>query len=620
MKGDVILNGVHIGEHRFVPDEIIGEIKERCIDAGFNFVSLRPRGDVFDQKYFIDWASYLAENKIYFAVNYVVQHAPEGRRSRLDAETVAAMYEVAGDYFLGDLIGEPGSSMACKMPGYFTAPNSNENSKKQNEPPIVVNYPDMAAAHSGYVNTVSKFIDTDKETGMRDVLSIEATALSKYDLQAGVTLPLIELMCGNPDIIVSSLRGAARAYDSRLWGTFVAHEWYGGMRHEDVLKRKRLELAYKYAYLAGSSAFLIESGDYSINSYGYTFDSEHFVCAEYRKATRDMNEYIKRDKRPAGGPKVKVAFVSGLHDSFGGWGGSSVWNQFYREEWGYGEAEHSWRILDEVYKKRNWAEVTNYGDADTSSGAAYGLYDIVPIEADVEHLLRYEQLIFLGWNTMTEENLDKLTEYVRRGGRVLMSAAHLNTSAVRGEFSLASREKLEKLFGCRFIGEIRRTNGGIKFREGALSEGVMYPMTKSLVCDPLFSAGYASYARFILTSGVEVGFVSDSFLNRFSDLPAVIENKVGDGVATLVSSINYPGHPALTPLYTALVKEILSSGIRRADLKVIGSDRVRYALYEGGELYLLNTDYDMPITVRLIANGKESVQTLEPLELKHINV
>ena len=53
MKYDIVLNGVHIGEHRFVPDEIIGEIKERCLDGGFNFVSLRPRGEAFDQKYFV---------------------------------------------------------------------------------------------------------------------------------------------------------------------------------------------------------------------------------------------------------------------------------------------------------------------------------------------------------------------------------------------------------------------------------------------------------------------------------------------------------------------------------------------------------------------------------------
>lgn len=51
-----------------------------------------------------------------------------------------------------------------------------------------------------------------------------------------------------------------------------------------------------------------------------------------------------------------------------------------------------------------------------------------------------------------------------------------------------------------------------------------------------------------------------------------------------------------------------------------GSDRVRYSVYEGGKLYLLNTDYDMPITVKVISGGKEQTVTLESLELKVLQI
>ena len=63
MKKDIILNGVQIGEHGFVPEKIIEEIKERCVDYGFNFASLRPRGDAFPQEYFIKWANILQKTK-----------------------------------------------------------------------------------------------------------------------------------------------------------------------------------------------------------------------------------------------------------------------------------------------------------------------------------------------------------------------------------------------------------------------------------------------------------------------------------------------------------------------------------------------------------------------------
>lgn len=619
MEKDVILNGVHVGEHSFVVDEILDELRERVVEPGFNFVSIRPRGEEFSQEYFIEWAKYLAENKVYFAFTYMVQHAPKGRESRFDAETVVKMKEIAGEYFLGEELGEMGSSGACKLPGYFVKGNTTD--MRTDNAPIKVGCADMEEAHKEYLGSISGFVEVDKKHKMPNILSIEATALNKYNAEAGVTIPMIEMPCGNPDIIISSLRGTARAYGSEMWGTFAAHEWYGGVRHTDTLKRKRLELEYKYAYLAGSNILLVESGDECIASYGIKLPKESEISSDYRRVMQEMNEYIKRDFRPKGGPKVKVAFVSGLHDAWGGWGGSSVWGQFFREEWGHNEAEYSWRLLDEIGVRRTWADVSNYGDYDLSALPAYGMYDIIPIEADVDALCKYDYLIFLGWNTMTDENMDKLTEYVSRGGHLLMTCAHLNTQTARdGKFEFVSHEKIEKLFGCRFMGEIRKTNYGHKFRKGNVNADVLYPSTESLLCDPLYSAGYVEYARFGICGGREIAFLGDSFPNRISDLPTVIENQIGEGTATLVTSINYPGHPALFPLYRSIAREFVTASARTCDIKVVGSERVRWSVYEGNKIYLLNTDYDMPVTVKVISGEKEQMVTLESLELRAMEV
>ena len=58
-------------------------------------------------------------------------------------------------------------------------------------------------------------------------------------------------------------------------------------------------------------------------------------------------------------------------------------------------------------EKRSWSEPENYGTYDTSACPAYGQFDVIPIEADIDHLSKYDYLIFLGWNTMTEENMKK---------------------------------------------------------------------------------------------------------------------------------------------------------------------------------------------------------------------
>ena len=52
-----------------------------------------------------------------------MQHGPANADSQFTPETVAKMKEIAGEYFLGDMIGETGSSGACKAAGYFVSDN-----------------------------------------------------------------------------------------------------------------------------------------------------------------------------------------------------------------------------------------------------------------------------------------------------------------------------------------------------------------------------------------------------------------------------------------------------------------------------------------------------------------
>jgi len=96
----------------------------------------------------------------------------------------------------------------------------------------------------------------------------------------------------------------------------------------------------------------------------------------------------------------------------------------------------------------------------------------------------------------------------------------------------------------------------------------------------------------------------------------VIENKLGKGVATLVTHTCYPGNQAVYQLYYTILREMITASARNCPVQVVGSERVRWSYYQGGKLYLLNTDYDMPITVKVIAGGKEQTVTLESLELK----
>ena len=620
IERDIVFTGVKLGEHSFKPENMMNEIYERAVKMGKKFVYFRPSGSLADisEEYMLKWAKYLAENEIYFFTGNNVQKPPEGRITQLTEQTVAKVKEIAGKYFLGDAIREPGTSYAAKAPGYFPT----ESVPTGDPAKFKTDYADMKEAHEDYVNTLKTLAKTDRENGMPYVLNVEATALVKYPLEAGLNVPVLEVMNGNPDDLLPVTRGAVRAYGKDFWATLIAHEWYGGFRHDDMLKRKRLELATKFIYMHGSNAIMLESGDEAISSYGHSYSEDSEICEDYRRAFQNIGKFIKEDFRPKGGPKTKFAFVFGHHDGWTGFCQSSVWNQFGREEWGHSDPEFSWRILDELGQKRKWGDNINYGDHDESAYPAYGTFDIVPIEAPIEALERYEHLVFLGWNSMTDENMDKLTEYVKRGGKLLLSGAHLNYSAKRqGEYIPPSNEKLRALCGITFSGNTVRTNYGLKFEYDSLEEKHLYPGTKTFVCDPLYSAGYVEYMD-VETEGARVlAKTSDCFANRGTgEHIAVIENRVGKGLVTLVTSINYPGNPSLYPLYLGLVREAVTSSARNCEIKVIASDKLRYTVYEGNKIYLLNTDYDLPITAKIICEGKETLVTLDSLEMKAVEL
>lgn len=616
---DIVMTGVKIGEHSNDPNDVIREIHSRVIASGSNFVYIRPAFDVqVPHVHFIRWAEELAANKIYFHFGYTVQRPPKGKLSQFDQQTLAKIRQIAGEYFLGECISEAGCSRGCKFAGYFKTYNGRRDDHTEQPGDME----DLKQAHESYVRYIRGLVDINKELGMPHVLSIEASTFSRYNMEAGVDIPLFETINSDWDSLFPAIRGAARTLNSGMWGTLIAHEWYAGTRHEDVLKRKRLELMWKFAYMSGANIINIESGDEAVDSYGHQYGPESEMCRQYQDTIRKLAAYAKADHRPVGGPKAKVAFVSGLHDAWGGWGGSSLWNQFGKESWGHGPAEYSWRILDSLGTKRKWTDAANYGDHDLSACPAYGMFDIIPIEAPLEKLAQYDRLIFLGWNTMTDENMDKLTEYVRGGGRLLMGAAHLNYNVTRGgRMMLPSNEKLAQLFGCRATGQTLRTNSGTKFEYDSVDNQMLYPGTKSFVCDPNYSAGYTEYIKTELCGGRAVGYWSERFSTDDGfDTVTVIENKLDKGIATLITAADYPGHPAVMPLYSAVVREMITASARNCDIQVIGSDRVRYSVYEGDKMYLLNTDYDLPVTIKVVKDGTEQLVTLESLELKTLQL
>ncbi len=610
MNYDKVLNGIRIGEYDFIPNGVIDEIKKKCIDQGMNYVAFsvgskaKPTASDFEE-----WAAFLRDNKIYFTFTRSPQTS-----IGFDRETALKMKETAGEYYLGNIVTEIGSAYCCKGSEYGgTGEEALEKSVEC-----------MTDGKQVLVDAVKHYLKETSFDGAIPSTVIEATGLLPYVADCCNLFPLLETMCGNPEIMLPMLRGTAKAQGSKMFATYIAHEWYAGTRKFDALKRKRLKTVYDYAYMQGSGLFVLESGDIVLHSHdacnyqSRTVD-DTAICENYRNVIKDFASLVREDKRPSGGPRVDFAFVQGNLDGYSPWrGGSSLWNQWEKKEFGYGAPEFAWRLFDDISAKRAWGDVHNFGEYDLSNAPAYGTYDIIPATASAETMSKYGYLVFTGWNTMTDEIYENLKKYVMGGGVLIMCAAHLNTSDRRdGTCKLIKNGSVSDLFGCELSAESSfSVNDGYRFNESIIPN-VLYPVSRDF--DPLFSEGYVNYARATLRGGKCSAMLTQDFCFKESDLskPAIIENKLGEGHSVLFTSLDYPSGAPYS-VYRTIVREFMQASHRAADIKVLSGDKVRFTVYDKNKVYLLNTDFDCKSHVKIITEDKTVELLLEPCELKTV--
>ena len=614
-----MLTGVNIGDYHFDPDTILDVIKKykfgRENGGVFNYLVLRMDMDKPSEEQLCTWAKYLADNEVYFSIVDCYPRVSE-LYSYIPGEWKRKVAEIAGDYYLGEEIGEFGGFYSSKAKGYGACKGENP----------VKGIKTCDEAVEVYKRQIKKISDMMRENGSDKIISLQAVTLTPYDYEAGIDEGSVETAPRNMEQIINFGRGAARAYKKEVLGSWLAHEFYGGYHQHDPLKAKRFTLEYYTSYLAGLDYVCLESGYRELHSHlTETLGEQDPLTRSYLKEAEDFAAFCNNDIRPGkNGPITKVAFVQGNLDGFGWGNSSSLWGQFYDEKWGFDNPEFSYRILDEVYHSSEWNDGKNFGDYDYSHAPGYGTYDVIPATCPLDVMRQYDWVIFCGWNTMTPEIAETFKKYVEGGGKLFITAAHMRDSVDRAEKGSFADYDWEKFLGVKLTDEIIRTNDGYKFVKFSTVDGVMYPGTYTLLCDPAWSAGYTNYVKVKPTSATPVCYVTDSFgrpgeSGDTTVFPVVTENKVGEGSVIFMATSEYPGAPQIYPLYKMMVKAILAASHRTSDLKVIGSDKFRFAMYEDDEkykLYVLNTDFNFEQKVRVIFRGEEIDRFVDSIGLE----
>ncbi|MEN6549020.1 MAG: hypothetical protein ABFE07_23490, partial [Armatimonadia bacterium] len=475
----------------------------------------------------------------------------------------------------------------------------------------------MLEAREAYVEYLKDFIDFERESvSDGPLMNVDSSLVFKYHAEAGIDVLCHEALPGDPHRMQAAIRGAARAY-GKPWGTHIAMGWYGGVT-VDKLWMKRWKSSVYHCYLTGSEFIYPESGHLALTEHQTQkrYEPLSEEMREARRILREAYQFSLVHTRPAGGPKVRLGIVYGYGDGAPGLWNPYAWGQTHEEKWLAGAPEAGWELVDGLHRREEWSNYSVQGEVDWSGNPPYGQYDIVPIEAEVEVLKRYGCLVFVGWNTMTDEIYGKLKEYVAGGGRLLMFLPQLRADSDRGaEPVLYANGDFSDLFGVRVTGKGTKDVRGVKFLAQSSVPEYRLPVA-DVQCDPRFLGNFTPAELEVTTARVLVGHdvLFGAEAEQLARQPVVVENKVGDGLAMLVTLSEYPADEAVVGLTRELLR-VVSAG-EQGEVRVLGSDRVRWAVYEASEgaqvLYLLNTDPDCAAPVRVWVEGRLSEEVTIP--------
>jgi len=233
----------------------------------------------------------------------------------------------------------------------------------------------------------------------------------------------------NGNIVLSNVRGAARAYSKK--SGFTADPFPSYLMHQ--YSPDEYEQYFYVGYFGGADIIGAQC-DY------------YFVGDKPNPAGVKLLEFAKFTKtHPKRGKQViKIGVVRGFGDmwAFIQCPGSYDLDSFrFEEHKDY--TDHN--LLNIFYPEFGDYKHTNPDRLFT--GTPYGDIDMLPWDTPLEKLKDYNLLIYTGINAMDKEQYEKLKEYVRQGGKLIMACGHLQKEGgdiVSSDPSIVKDEVIER--------------------------------------------------------------------------------------------------------------------------------------------------------------------------------
>ena len=525
-----------------------------------------------------------------------------------------------------------------------------------------------------FVQRVREHVDERKTAGWGPILATSSNFYIDYEVLGGVDIPLLEDFAFSHLNVASALsRGLCRQHGLTLWGSHLAHEHYSWIPYRNPRKFDLLTASMYLKYMAGAKIVINESGNWFVEAslcedspkhdlppvplrpeevswsgetpvrflpyvaearkHFHKLDYGSVVCRRYREVIREFYEYVQAHGTPAGQPEATVAVAKGNYDlcSQRFSPNRAIAGAYSLAEanpaWYEGAPERGWQIVAKAF----YPLVPVLGENPNLflSGTPYGPVDIVSFAGDritAEFLHgQYKALLFAGWNTSSDRQLDILTEYVARGGTLFIAIPHLSTDTRRNYGSYTADDLVRggdfsELCGVRVRGRGRRYYWATAPR-GSDELGIRFPRRFGImetclgdidVVDPAAQVLLVEDERaepLLLRRRHEKGTVY--FLNSWA-YPGALDRDVGPG-----STVNSPG------LVGLIYRHIARTNRGRVYITDDGLDAGTNCQYvcvshfpEAEKTYLYNIDFEHPRHIHLHRDGQPTPIDLAPGEFR----
>lgn len=427
----------------------------------------------------------------------------------------------------------------------------------------------------------------------------DASGGHRYCYLAGTDFIRTETMVPHTQHICSQARPAAEALGNGEWGVHIAIQHAFQPYFENHLGIYYLSLLQPW--MMGASMI------YEEDSLFLLFKEERqawddLLTKGKRDTTRNFFRFAKTHPRK-GAPTRRIAFVEGRYAApFNGFicdtdqsPDYAVWGLFGKNDplWGHRQPEKCRQLLDILMPGASTQPLRQDFTRRRFffSGTPYGDFDEVPTEAKTEYLQRYSLLLHLGWNTMIQEDYDKLSAFVENGGTLLIGLPQFSRH-VRREFleemmdlDLWNGGDLSDFCGFKVKGPGKRYSG----QWNAIGrEGFVVPELSGVPSKSPEEDGPCRLAQLEMTGAEPViwdAMTGETLVCRFSK---------GRGTVYAVTAYAYPGHEALREVMAALIARLASQNLPQT--RVIDTSREVFwnEWVEDGDvrrLMLLNTDW-----------------------------